>query len=690
MHYAVLETGELCAYTDESRERATKLLEMIGSYGVPEAPKLWAGLQGAINLESDEEEEKENAAHGSDKERSRAVTQPQPHLAPSDVARTMYRSSYGRIVKSVKRASTLSATSLKLPRIVVVGSESAGKSSTLERIAGVSLFPRDAKICTRMPIRLSLINDDDAPRASVTLKFPGREDQSVHESQAAAAIGKLMRQVVPPGSGVIDTELTVEIRKASVPTLDLIDLPGIVAASIEGEPADMMQKTRAITERYLRDSNTIVVAVVPANITRVRDSQAIQLVQACGKEAMTLGVLAKADLAHDPRYKQRKQRSPYWELEQRLSGESDDIVDLPNGWVAVKNRDTLVQEEEAGGLVLSSQTERDWFANEASFGQIDSPLSKSVLARCGLDALLTKIDHLYTSHIKMHWVPQAIAKLESEMAVVNARIETLGPAPGMLSLDDVLTVFLEEFQTPDVLAMFDTPLRLAADSLVSAAIETLLPSDKAAVSSAAAWGKPTLQYVIAKAKVVAALEREVELVATMPKAASATFDAVVLYVFERGGSHPMHLDRFEVLRAAVLEAFATSCGEHVEDYELAVKSAIKARAQSAADGADSSVGPCMSAMPRIIAEVALRELVADILMDPAKIILSLNELNASAKARAKGTKRARTDAMDVDGDAAGGLPTAHALLVESCAAARAELAKTKHDLFVALGEIRKI
>ncbi|KAJ1620752.1 P-loop containing nucleoside triphosphate hydrolase protein [Pavlovales sp. CCMP2436] len=209
----------------------------------------------------------------------------------------MYRSSYGRIVKSVKRASTLSATSLKLPRIVVVGSESAGKSSTLERIAGVSLFPRDAKICTRMPIRLSLINDDDAPRASVTLKFPGREDQSVHESQAAAAIGKLMRQVVPPGSGVIDTELTVEIRKASVPTLDLIDLPGIVAASIEGEPADMMQKTRAITERYLRDSNTIVVAVVPANITRVRDSQAIQLVQACGKEAMTLGVLAKADLA---------------------------------------------------------------------------------------------------------------------------------------------------------------------------------------------------------------------------------------------------------------------------------------------------------------------------------------------------------------------------------------------------------
>ena len=65
----------------------------------------------------------------------------------------------------------------------------------------------------------------------------------------------------------------------------------------------MMSRTRALSERYLRDSSTIVVAVVPANITRVRDSQAIQLVQAAKKEEVTLGVLAKADLAHDPRYK---------------------------------------------------------------------------------------------------------------------------------------------------------------------------------------------------------------------------------------------------------------------------------------------------------------------------------------------------------------------------------------------------
>lgn len=43
-----------------------------------------------------------------------------------------------------------------VPRIVVIGEESSGKSSTLERIAMMQFFPTDYKICTRMPIELRL------------------------------------------------------------------------------------------------------------------------------------------------------------------------------------------------------------------------------------------------------------------------------------------------------------------------------------------------------------------------------------------------------------------------------------------------------------------------------------------------------------------------------------------------------
>ena len=43
-----------------------------------------------------------------------------------------------------------------VPRIIVIGEESSGKSSTLERIAMMQFFPTDRKLCTRMPIELRL------------------------------------------------------------------------------------------------------------------------------------------------------------------------------------------------------------------------------------------------------------------------------------------------------------------------------------------------------------------------------------------------------------------------------------------------------------------------------------------------------------------------------------------------------
>eukprot|EP00122_Pirum_gemmata_P013058 Pgem_evm1s12147 len=44
----------------------------------------------------------------------------------------------------------------KLPRVVVVGEESCGKSSTLERLVGFQFFPMDNDLCTRMPIELRM------------------------------------------------------------------------------------------------------------------------------------------------------------------------------------------------------------------------------------------------------------------------------------------------------------------------------------------------------------------------------------------------------------------------------------------------------------------------------------------------------------------------------------------------------
>ena len=46
--------------------------------------------------------------------------------------------------------------SIELPQIVVVGSQSAGKSSVLESIVGRDFLPRGSGIVTRCPLVLNL------------------------------------------------------------------------------------------------------------------------------------------------------------------------------------------------------------------------------------------------------------------------------------------------------------------------------------------------------------------------------------------------------------------------------------------------------------------------------------------------------------------------------------------------------
>jgi hypothetical protein len=63
------------------------------------------------------------------------------------------------IYKELDRVSNLKlmeTLKLRAPQIVVLGNESHGKSTLLERIIGLPIFPRDRNICTRCPIRVKI------------------------------------------------------------------------------------------------------------------------------------------------------------------------------------------------------------------------------------------------------------------------------------------------------------------------------------------------------------------------------------------------------------------------------------------------------------------------------------------------------------------------------------------------------
>src|SRR5512140_2573689 len=60
--------------------------------------------------------------------------------------------------------SAIGQSPINLPQIVVIGSQSSGKSSVLENIVGRDFLPRGSGIVTRRPLILQLINvpDDEA------------------------------------------------------------------------------------------------------------------------------------------------------------------------------------------------------------------------------------------------------------------------------------------------------------------------------------------------------------------------------------------------------------------------------------------------------------------------------------------------------------------------------------------------
>lgn len=60
---------------------------------------------------------------------------------------------------------------LELPQIIVIGSQSAGKSSVLESFVGHDFLPRGSGIVTRRPLILQLINNEHSFECESMLRY---------------------------------------------------------------------------------------------------------------------------------------------------------------------------------------------------------------------------------------------------------------------------------------------------------------------------------------------------------------------------------------------------------------------------------------------------------------------------------------------------------------------------------------
>ena len=149
-----------------------------------------------------------------------------------------------------------------LPQFVVCGPQSAGKSSVIRRISGISL-PEASTLCTRMATLVQLRRSDET-MIRVTLVGPSGEELTVDTcnapEQVREAVSKAQETALARSPGktfVDDHSIQIYVSGPAKANVTLVDLPGFHTAD------DL--STRVVNEmvqRYIGMQGTLVLHVI--------------------------------------------------------------------------------------------------------------------------------------------------------------------------------------------------------------------------------------------------------------------------------------------------------------------------------------------------------------------------------------------------------------------------------------------
>lgn len=184
---------------------------------------------------------------------------------------------------------------LTLPSIVVIGSQSSGKSSVLEAIVGKEFLPKGNNMVTRRPIELTLIHTPDVqPYGS----FPDLHLDHITSFTSIQSTLTELNLSVPSHMAVSDDPIRLHIHSPTVPDLTLIDLPGYIQIANIDQPDELKERIEALCEKYIREPN-VILAVCAADVD-LANSPALRASRRIDPLGLrTLGVVTKMDLV-DP------------------------------------------------------------------------------------------------------------------------------------------------------------------------------------------------------------------------------------------------------------------------------------------------------------------------------------------------------------------------------------------------------
>ncbi|KAF4212098.1 hypothetical protein CNMCM6805_002328 [Aspergillus fumigatiaffinis] len=334
---------------------------------------------------------------------------------------------------------------IDLPQIVVVGSQSSGKSSVLENIVGRDFLPRGSGIVTRRPLILQLINRPS--RNSVTngvkeeklettdseanvdeygefLHIPGQKFYDFNKIREE--IVRETEQKVGRNAGISPAPINLRIYSPNVLTLTLVDLPGLTKVPVGDQPKDIERQIRDMVLKYISKPNAIILAVTSAN-QDLANSDGLKLAREVDPEGQrTIGVLTKVDLMDEGT-----------DVVDILAGR---IIPLRLGYVPVVNRGQRDIENKRP-ISYALEHEKNFFESHKAY--------RNKASYCGTPYLARKLNLILMMHIKQT-LPDIKARISSSLQKYTAELSQLGDSMLGNSANiilNIITEFSNEYRT---------------------------------------------------------------------------------------------------------------------------------------------------------------------------------------------------------------------------------------------------